>query len=166
MDSKKKKLKEKNNIRNTNSITNQCEDIHKHKLEELLARIQKELKRSNELASTKGSSNWLNLLPLKSEGYNLNKREFFDALLIRYRWTLKQLPTDCACGKKFNIDHVVTCMKGGFIHRRHDEFRNIALRCGRTTIDAVNGRTIKSPKCKYRRRSSFIHTCKKFLDAR
>ena len=31
-----------------------------------------ELKRANELASMKGSSNWLNSLPLKSEGYNLN----------------------------------------------------------------------------------------------
>ena len=38
---------------------------------------------------------------------------------------IKRLPTNCACGKKFNIDHALTCMKGGFIHRRHDEIRNI-----------------------------------------
>ena len=75
-------LKEQNNIRN--NITNQREDIHKHKLEELRARMPNDLKRANELASMKGSSNWLNSLPLKSEGYNLNKREFFDALSIRY----------------------------------------------------------------------------------
>ena len=116
-------LKEQNNIRN--NITNQREDIHKHKLEELRARMSNELKRANELASMKGSSNWLNSLPLKNEGYNLNKREFFDALSIRYRWTPKRLPTNYARGKKFNIYHALTCMEGGFIHRRHDEVRNI-----------------------------------------
>ena len=103
-------LKEHNNIRN--NINNQSEDIKKHKLEELRGRTPNELKRENEIASMKGSSNWINSLPLKSEGYNLNKREFFDTLPIRYRWTPKRLPKNCACGKKFNIDHALTCMKG------------------------------------------------------
>ena len=71
-------LKEQNNIRN--NISNQREDIQKHKLEELRARMPNRLKRANELASMKGYSNWLNSLSLKSEGYNLHKREFFYAL--------------------------------------------------------------------------------------
>ena len=54
----------------------------------------------------------------------LNKREFFDAVAIRYRWNLKRLPVNCPCGKKFSLDHAVSCIKGGFIHRRHDNLRD------------------------------------------
>ena len=64
-------------------------------------------------------------LPLAREGYVLNKREFFDALYLRYRWELKYLPRSCACGKVFTVDHTLSCLKGGFIHHRHDEIRDL-----------------------------------------
>ena len=73
----------------------------------------------------KGSSSWLTALPLQQENYVLNKREFFDAIAIRYRWHLKKLPRNCTCGKPFSLDHAVSCIKGGFVHRRHDEIRDI-----------------------------------------
>ena len=73
----------------------------------------------------KGSSSWLTSLPLKEENYTLNKREFYDAVSLRYRWTLKNLPLSCACGKQFEPDHALSCMKGGYIHRRHDNIRDI-----------------------------------------
>ena len=73
----------------------------------------------------KGSSSWLTALPLTNEGYVLTKREFFDAIYPRYRWQLKRLPTNCACGKSFSIDHAMSCLKGGFIHQRHDQIRDL-----------------------------------------
>ena len=35
------------------------------------------------------------------------------------------MPSMCPCGKQFTLDHAVSCLKGGFIHRRHDDLRNI-----------------------------------------
>ena len=73
----------------------------------------------------KGASNWLTSLPLKMENYALNKREFRDAIRMRYRWPLRYLPTICACGKQFSVDHAMSCLKGGFIHQRHDDIRDL-----------------------------------------
>ena len=81
--------------------------------------------RANDIAQQPLSSSWLTSLPLKSEGYDLNKREFFDALALRYRWPIRRLPTHCSCGKPFDVDHAMTCLKGGFIHRRHDDLRDL-----------------------------------------
>ena len=49
--------------------------------------------RANDIAQLKGSSIWLTALPLVEEGYVLSKREFFDAIYLRYRWQLKRLPS-------------------------------------------------------------------------
>ena len=48
-------------------------------LEQLRAKISPEQLRANDLAMLKGASSWLTTLPLKSESYNLNKREFYDS---------------------------------------------------------------------------------------
>ena len=85
--------------------------------------MSREQIRVNDLAQMKGASAWLNALPLKDEGYTLNKREFFDAIALRYRWTLRRTPINCGCGKKFEIDHEMQCSKGGFIYKRHDGVR-------------------------------------------
>ena len=67
----------------------------------------------------------MTIIPVESEGFCLNKREFVDALCLRYRWTPKYLPINCACGLRFDVDHALSCPKGGFIHQRHDEMRNL-----------------------------------------
>ena len=97
----------------------------KKKLKEIRKEVNKEQLRANDLALMKGASAWLNALPLKTEGYILNKREFFDALTLRYRWPVKRMPTLCACSAKFDADHANTCAKGGFFIRRHDQIRDM-----------------------------------------
>ena len=92
---------------------------------DLRKKMSKEQTRANDLAQMKGASAWLNALPLKEEGYSLNKREFFDAVALRYRWELRRLPTNCVCGKKFDVDHAMNCLTGGFIHKRHDGVRDV-----------------------------------------
>ena len=59
------------------------------------------------------------------EGYVLSKREFFDAITIRYMWDVKRLPSKCVCGKSFSVTHAMTCTNGGYIHRRHDKLRDL-----------------------------------------
>ena len=84
-----------------------------------------EQKRANDVATMTGASSWLSSMPLKAENFVLNKREFYDAIRLRYRLDLKYLPSLCACGKRFTVDHAMSCMKGGYIHQRHDEVRDL-----------------------------------------
>ena len=102
-------------------------DRIKTTLDGLRTRMSKDKIRGNDLAQLKGASAWLNALPIAGEGYSLTKREFFDAIALRYRWDLKRLPFNCSCSKKasFEPDHAMNCLTGGFVHRRHDGVRDI-----------------------------------------
>ena len=61
-----------------------------------------ELKKAIENAMGKGASNWLTTLPLAEKDFHLSKREFWDAISIRYAWLLTGLPSKCACGDHFD----------------------------------------------------------------
>ena len=87
--------------------------------------MTKEQLRGNDLAQMKGASAWLTSLPLKDEGYVLNKREFFDSIYLRYRWDLKRLPINCACSQKFTMDHALQCQTGGYVIKRHNRIRDM-----------------------------------------
>ena len=65
------------------------------------------------------------MLPLIDEGYVLNKQAFTDIIKIRYGWQLQRLPENCVCGLKFNIEHALSCKKGGFVTIRHNKVRDI-----------------------------------------
>ena len=54
-------------------------------------------KRAVELASEKGSSNWLTVIHNELD-YNLNKKEFRDAIKLRYDREITDTPMFCACG--------------------------------------------------------------------
>ena len=67
----------------------------------------------------------MSCLPLKEEGYNLNKQEFKDSVKLRYGWQLDGLPQTCPCGNTFSVSHATSCKLGGFIHMRHNDVRDI-----------------------------------------
>ena len=106
-------------------------------LEDLRGKMSKKQTRANDLAQLKGASAWLTSLPLQSEGYVLNKREFYDALALRYRWHLKYLPTRCQCGHDFTMDHAMQCQLGGYVHRRHDHIRDLFAKLLDVVADGV-----------------------------
>ena len=91
----------------------------------LRSKMTKEQLRGNDLAQMKGASAWLTSLPLKDEGYVLNKREFFDSIYLRYRWDLKRLPTKCVCSQSFTMDHALQCQTGGYVIKRHNRIRDM-----------------------------------------
>ena len=62
-------------------------------------------KRALNLAAEQGSSAWLTVLPLQHLGFNLNKRQFRDAVKLRYDWPVDDIPSTCACGEVFTVDH-------------------------------------------------------------
>ena len=72
-----------------------------------------------------GASTWLTALPFTSHGFDLTRREFYDALCLRYGWTPQNLPTSCACGQRFGLEHALSCKRGGFVAMRHDEVRDL-----------------------------------------
>ena len=73
----------------------------------------------------KGALRWLTTFSLKSDNFDLNKREFYDAFRLRDCWTLEHLPSTSPCGKRFYVDHAMSCIKRGFVHRRHDDVRDL-----------------------------------------
>ena len=78
-------------------------------------------KRAVELAREKGSSNWLTVLSLKQLDYNLNEKEFIDAIMLRYDWEITDTPMICVCGVQFSVDHAMVCQCGAFIFQRHNK---------------------------------------------
>ena len=83
------------------------------------------LQRAVTLAKEKGSSSWLTALPLAEHSFTLHKGAFHDALALRYGWTPSNLPANCGCGSSFSVEHALTCAKGGFVHCRHNEIRDL-----------------------------------------
>ena len=76
-------------------------------------------------AQEKGASSWLSTLPIKKLGYSLNKREFRDAVSLRYGWQIPDTPVLCGCGSDNTIDHILTCKRGGYVSMRHNALRDI-----------------------------------------
>ena len=59
--------------------------------------------RTLDLAAEKGSSMWLTVLPLREMGFYLNKREFRDAIKLRYDWPVDNIPSTRACEEVFSV---------------------------------------------------------------
>ena len=92
--------------------------------EEILALLNDEGKRYVELASEKGSSSWLSVVPTKQSGFLLNKQEFRDAICLRYGFPIRHTPTYCACGVMNDLNHTLNCKKGGYVSMRHNALRD------------------------------------------
>ena len=59
-------------------------------------------------AEERGTSTWLTALPLVSHGFDLTRREFYDALCLRYGWEPSNMPMTHACGQRFSLEHALT----------------------------------------------------------
>ena len=112
LDTKKKQLRSMNNNR------------QKKILEIIRNEMSSEERKQNDLNLEIGAFSWLTTLPIKEEGYVLNKQSFWNLLSIRYGWRLKRIPSQCACGNKFNLQYALQCPKGGFVTLCHDHIRN------------------------------------------
>ena len=96
-----------------------------HRAERIKEMAPRKTQRALDLATEKGSSAWLTVLPLQDLGFNLNKREFRDAVKLRYDWPVEDIPSTCASGEAFTVDHSTICKLGGFITQRHNELRDL-----------------------------------------
>ena len=102
-----KKLKDLKNNQLLSEITTELGSTEKGKV---LEAIQE-----------KGASSWLSALPIKSQGYALDKQSFRDAISTRYGIPLHKLPSHCVCGSSFSVGYALTYKKGGFVSSRHND---------------------------------------------
>ena len=95
------------------------------KRENVKSSLPQKLQRVGELASEKGSPNWLTVISLKDMDFDLNKREFRDAIRLRYDWIIPENQSVRVCGARFTTDHAMICKRGEFIIQRHHELRDL-----------------------------------------
>ena len=73
----------------------------KGRFEQVKNSLPTRTKRAVELAMDKGASSWLTIIiiiPTEEMDFNLNKREFRDAIKLRYDRKITDIPTICICG--------------------------------------------------------------------
>ena len=100
-------------------------DSARRDLEDVTKSLPLKTQRAVEFIKEKGASSWLSVIPLKEMNFTLNKREFRDAIKLRYGLELNDIPTVCVCGDLFDADHALICMRGGYIIQRHNEIRDL-----------------------------------------
>ncbi len=123
---KPKALKQKQkSIRS--SQMHEADNLYKQQLKNILDQIPKkdDFRLAIELAGEKRASTWLTARPTQAHETVLHKRDFRDALRLRYAWKFPDLPEFCGCGKNFSMQHALTCLKGGFRSMGHDEVRDV-----------------------------------------
>ena len=81
-----------------------------------------------DLAQERGASSWLTILPLEEFGLTLHKGAFRDAIALRYGWKPALIPSTCACGTSFSVEHALSCPMGGFPIVRHNEVRDLTAK--------------------------------------
>ena len=109
-------------------IKQQKANEYKKLYDQVNLEISVDKKKLMEINSEKGASIWLSTIPLKDEGFNLDKQSFWDLIKIRYGHQVDRLPERCACGATFNLQHSLSCKKGGFITLRHNNLRDSTAR--------------------------------------
>ena len=86
----------------------------KEDVERVRAKLPVEMQTAMSYSGEKGASQWLGVLPLTEYGFSFHKGAFQDALALHYRWTPRHVPSQCACGKRFTVEHAFSCPYGGF----------------------------------------------------
>ena len=81
--------------------------------------------RSIEASTENGVSIWLTVLPIKRNGFFLDKQALWDAMQIRYNIPLERLPTLYVWGDSFNLQHASSCPKGGLAITRNNKLRGL-----------------------------------------
>ena len=104
------------------------ENTYKHIMEHLKDNTSEKLKRLLQLSTEKGVSSWLSMSPIGDYGFELSKQQFWDSVSLRYGWEISKLPTTCPCRTKFDIQHSVSCKKGGFVIIRHNDLRDLTAK--------------------------------------
>ena len=79
----------------------------------------------NRLHRATGNVAWLSAVPHRLNGTEFSREEFRDNLCLRYGLMPQDIPATCdGCGKRFLIEHALSCPKGGLVLAWHDDAEN------------------------------------------
>ena len=88
------------------------------KLNSIMGKSSMTLQRAVSRANQGHISAWLTVLPLQKSHFDLSAREFRDALAMRYKKPLLNIPALCdGCGATFDLSHALSCRRGGIDHQ-------------------------------------------------
>jgi len=108
---------DQHNLRKNAKLKEKIKDVDKDLPQDVLHFVER--------SRDKGAGNWLAAIPLQRQGFNITKVEFRDGLRMRYNLPLEDIPRFCVCGKPFNMEHALTCKKGGFVSQRHNNIKDM-----------------------------------------
>ena len=94
-------------------------------MSELRTQLDENQKCLNDITHEKGVSNWLTAYPISDQGYDLNKQQFWDCVRLHYGWRLTSISSTSNSGSKMDIQHTISCKKGGFITIKHNDLRDL-----------------------------------------
>ena len=92
---------------------------------ELRTQLDENQKCLNDITHEKEVSNWLKAYPISDQGYDLNKQQFWDRVRLHYGWRLTNISSTWIFGSKMDIQHTISCKKGGFITIKHNDLRDL-----------------------------------------
>ena len=96
-----------------------------HKFDDILGQFDSAHQQAILRARNGKVSAWLTVLPLARSQFDLSAQEFWDALAIRYKKPLRNVPDLCdSCRSQFSLSHALSCKKGGLVIQRHNEIRD------------------------------------------
>ena len=67
----------------------------------------------------------MTIFPSTEFGFELSRQQFWDSIRLQYGWEISNLPTSCPRGSKFDIQHSMSCKKGGFVFIPHDDLQDV-----------------------------------------
>ena len=107
------------------TIKTERENIHKNVLNALQNRLNENQPHLNSVNREKGISSWLRSYPVSDHGFDLEKHQFWDSLRLRYGWVLPNMPYSCYCSAKMDVQHAISCKRGGFVTIRHNDLQDL-----------------------------------------
>ena len=97
------------------------ENIYKNVLNTLQNRLSENQLRLNSINREKDVSSCLTSYPISDHGFDPAKQQIWDSLRLRCGWVLPNIPSTCCCSTKMDVQHAMSCKRGGFVTIQHND---------------------------------------------
>ncbi|CAB0010840.1 unnamed protein product [Nesidiocoris tenuis] len=111
---------------------------NKENSEEIMTTLNPEMRRTLQRITNGNASQWLTIIPLTADNFDLTPTQFRDALSMRYSKPLLGLRGICdGCGMEMDLNHALNCKTGGLVKQGHDQIHDIIAGLARQVYRGV-----------------------------